>query len=232
MEHSYPAGFLSDSLVRKSNTLSPNMTGVLTYLVNGIENKSENNQNELIPYSMISAIEPGKVKFLDKGWKDDQIALNQWAANDLNASLGDSITVSFYTVGERRKLIESSREFVLGKILPLPTPVPDNQESEWTPRFPGLSEAESCGEWDTGIPIVHEVRDQDEDYWDRYRGTPKGFISLNAGRKCGAIDGDHLLVYEWIRGVLKRELITRLRKELQAEDPVLFFSLRSDEKIS
>ena len=96
------------------------MTGVLTYLVNGIENKSENNQNELIPYSMISAIEPGKVKFLDKGWKDDQIALNQWAANDLNASLGDSITVSFYTVGERRKLIESSREFVLGKILPCP----------------------------------------------------------------------------------------------------------------
>ena len=30
--------------------------------------------------------------------KDDQIALNQWAANDLNASLGDKIRVSYYTV--------------------------------------------------------------------------------------------------------------------------------------
>ena len=226
--------FLSDSLVRKSNTLSPNMTGVLTYLVNGIENKSENNQNELIPYSMISAIEPGKVKFLDKGWKDDQIALNQWAANDLNASLGDSITVSFYTVGERRKLIESSREFVLGKILPLPTPVPDNQESEWTPRFPGLSEAESCGEWDTGIPIVHEVRDQDEDYWDKYRGTPKGFISLNAGQEMwgnrwGSLTGLRVDKEEFSR----EELITRLRKELQAEDAGLILrGLRSDARKS
>ena len=115
-------------------------------------------------------------------WRDDEIALNQWAANDLNATLGDKIKVSYYTVGERRKLIESSKEFILKKILPLPALLPEDQESEWTPRFPGLSDAESCGEWDTGIPIVHKVRDHDE-YWDEYRGTPKGFVSLKAGQE-------------------------------------------------
>ena len=38
----------------------------------------------------------------------------------------------------------------------MPNPVPEDLESDWTPRFPGLSDAESCGEWDTGIPIVHK----------------------------------------------------------------------------
>ena len=150
----------------------------------------KNNASALIPYSMMSAVEPGKVEFLEDEWQNDQIALNQWAANDLNATLGDKIKVSYYTVGERRKLIESSKEFILKKILPLPTPLPEEQESEWTPRFPGLSDAESCGEWDTGIPIVHKVRDRDEDYWDQYRGTPKGFVSPkgwagNVGKQVG-----------------------------------------------
>ena len=64
---------------------------------------------------MMSAVEPGKVEFLEDGWQNNQIALNQWAANDLNATLGDKIKVSYYTVGERRKLIESSKEFIFEK---------------------------------------------------------------------------------------------------------------------
>ena len=53
-------------------------------------------------------------------------------------------------------------------------------------------------------------------------------------RKCGAIDGDHLLVYEWIkRSSQREELITRLRKELQAEDAGLILrGLRSDARKS
>ena len=53
---------------------------------------------------MMSAVEPKNVDFLNEDWKDQDIALNQWAANDLNASLGDSISVSFYTVGEKKKI--------------------------------------------------------------------------------------------------------------------------------
>ena len=153
--------FLSDSLAKKARRVSEKSVGVLTYLVNGIENKSGEGGTALVPYSMMSAVVPKSVDFLSEDWKDQDIALNQWTADDLNASLGDSISVSYYTVGERRKLIESSREFVLRKILPMPQAVPEKQESDWTPRFPGLSDAESCGEWDTGIPIVHKVRDRD-----------------------------------------------------------------------
>jgi len=226
--------FLSEGLVAKGRGLNSKASGVLTYLVNAIEKKSESNGSSLIPYSMMSAVEPRKVEFLGDEWQDDQIALNQWAADDLNATLGDKISVSYYTVGERRKLIESSREFILKKILPLPNPVPEDQESEWTPRFPGLSDADSCGEWDTGIPIVHTVRDRDEDYWDLYRGTPKGFVSLKTGQEMwgnrwGSLTGLRIGKNDFSND----ELAARLRENLKAEDAGLILrELRSDAKQS
>ena len=222
--------FLSDNLANQASRLSDKSVGVLTYLVNAIENKSGKDGTALVPYSMMSAVAPQSVDFLSKDWKDRDIALNQWAADDLNASLGDSISVSYYTVGERRKLIESSREFVLRKILPMPQAIPENQESDWTPRFPGLSDAESCGAWDTGIPIIHKVRDRDEHYWDEYRGTPKGFISLSAGKEMwgnrwGSLTG--LRIDK--RNISKEEIKKSLRKNLHAEDAGLVIrSLRED----
>ena len=222
--------FLSDGLVEKGRGVDKQAGGVLTYLVNAIEKKSDSNGSVLIPYSMMSAVEPEKVGFLGKDWRDDQIALNQWAADDLNATLGDKISLSYYTVGERRKLIESSREFILKKILPLPNPTAEGQESEWTPRFPGLSDAESCGEWDTGVPIVHKIRDRDEEYWDQYRGTPKGFVSLTAGQEMwgnrwGSLTGLRIGKTEYS----SEELAIRLRKNLKAEDAGLVLrGLRSD----
>jgi putative ABC transport system permease protein len=222
--------FLSDKLTQKAKGLSKESSGVFTYLVNSIEKKADKNESARIPYSMMTAVEPEHNDFLGDRWGDDDIAVNEWAARDLNVTLGESVCVSYYTVGERRKLIESSREFVLKKILPMPDPIPDGQESDWTPRFPGLHDAESCGEWDTGIPIVHEIRPKDEDYWDRYRGTPKAFVSLKAGQsmwgnRWGSLTGIRIGKSE---GEVK-EIATRLRQNLQAEDAgLLLRDLKAD----
>lgn len=222
--------FLSDSLARQASRVSEKSAGVLTYLVNSIEKKSDKNHTLLIPYSMMSAISPKSVSFLTSDWEENEIALNQWAAEDLNASLGDLITVSYYTVGERRKLIERSKEFVLRTILPMPEVIPDNQESDWTPRFPGLSDAESCGEWDTGIPIVHKIRERDEDYWDKFRGTPKGFVSLKAGQEMWGNRWGSLTGLRIGREIIsKKEIKEKLRNNLRAEDAGLVLrSLRAD----
>ena len=222
--------FLSDSLAKQTSRVSVKSVGVLTYLVNAIENKSDKGGGALVPYSMMSAVAPKSVDFLSEDWNDQDIALNKWITDDLNASIGDTISVSYYTVGERRKLIESSREFVLRKILPMPQAVPENQESDWTPRFPGLSDAESCGEWDTGIPIVHKVRDRDEHYWDAYRGTPKGFVSLKAGQEMWGNRWGSLTGLRMNKGnISKEEIKKRLRKNLHAEDAGLVLrGLRAD----
>ena len=222
--------FLSDKVAKKIRTFSNKSFGVLTYLVNSIEKKSDKNESARIPYSMMTAVEPAHMDFFGDRWGDGDIALNEWAARDLNVSLGESVCVRFYTVGERRKLIESSREFVFKKILPMPDPIADGQESDWTPRFPGLHDAESCGEWDTGIPIVHEIRPKDEDYWDRYRGTPKAFVSLKAGQsmwgnRWGSLTGIRIKKSEGE----EREIATRLRENLQAEDAgLLLRDLKAD----
>lgn len=222
--------FLSDGLVEKTKNTAGESTGVLTYLVNAIEKDFESNQSALIPYSMMSAVDPAQVEFLGEDWEMNDIALNEWAAADLNASVGDSIRLSFYTVGERRKLVESTRIFELRKILSMPRPVPEDEESDWTPRFPGLSDAESCGEWDTGIPIVHEVRDRDEEYWNEFRGSPKGFVSLRAGQEMwGNLWGSLTGLRIDRENFRKEELARKLRKNLQAEDAGLVLrSLRSD----
>ena len=76
-----------------------------------------------------------------------------------------------------------------GPLSRCPEPLEEGEESDWTPRFPGLSDAESCGEWDTGIPITHEIRPRDEQYWDEYRGSPKAFVSWLPGNGCGTTVG-------------------------------------------
>jgi ABC-type antimicrobial peptide transport system permease subunit len=50
------------------------------------------------------------------------------------------------------------------------------------PEFPGLAKAESTREWDTAFPLIYKIREQDEAYWNRYRGTPKAFVTLAAGQ--------------------------------------------------
>ncbi|MHC4929992.1 MAG: FtsX-like permease family protein, partial [Planctomycetota bacterium] len=52
------------------------------------------------------------------------------------------------------------------------------------PDYPGMTEADSCGDWDSGIPIdLNRIKQRDEDYWDRYRGTPKAYISLKTAQR-------------------------------------------------
>ena len=72
--------FLSDSLAKQASRVSGKSVGVLTYLVNAIENKSDKSGTALVPYSMMSAVAPKSVDFLSEDWNDQDIALNQWTA--------------------------------------------------------------------------------------------------------------------------------------------------------
>ncbi|MEK9773091.1 MAG: ABC transporter permease [Opitutae bacterium] len=177
--------FLSDRIVSAARQINPSLQGELTYLVNAIAKTEEQGDanTSLIPYSMVTGVELHPGGILGPDWEDTKIAINEWAANDQNLSVGDWISLEYFMVGDRRELIEKSRTFEVGKILPMPSKIPSGQESDWTPKFPGLSDAENCGEWDTGIPIKHKIRPQDETYWDDYRGSPKAFISLKVAEE-------------------------------------------------
>ncbi|MBL8189889.1 MAG: ABC transporter permease, partial [Acidobacteria bacterium] len=51
----------------------------------------------------------------------------------------------------------------------------------------GISDAKTFSDWDPPFPVdLSRVRKVDEEYWDKYRTTPKAFLSLRAGQKLWA----------------------------------------------
>jgi hypothetical protein len=55
-----------------------------------------------------------------------------------------------------------------------------------TPEFPGLADAEDCRHWKSEMVDISKIRDKDQAYWKQFRGTPKAFVTLAAGRKMWA----------------------------------------------
>jgi ABC-type antimicrobial peptide transport system permease subunit len=163
--------FLDPENAKAINAVEGEKKGILTYLVNELsfEDKST-------PYSFVSAID-------DKNLfnTEDDIIINSWLAEDLNAKVGDVISLNYYSMGAYRELEEHSTWFIVSKIIPTESALIDTL---LMPDFPGLANAGSCSEWETGVPVdLESIRPKDEDYWDSYRGTPKAIISLEAGQK-------------------------------------------------
>ena len=159
--------FLDPPIAEIAKSVVPGAKGVLTYLVNELRSGER-----ATPYSMVTATE-----FADLG--DDEIIINSWLADDLGAKVGDELTLRYFVVAEQRKLKEENRRFRVSEIKPLESP-----DTSWTPPFPGVSEVENCRDWDPGIPIeTSRIRPKDEEYWDKFRATPKAFINLKTGRQ-------------------------------------------------
>jgi putative ABC transport system permease protein len=143
--------------------------GVLTYLVNGLKSAKGGT-----PYSMITAVDR-------IGGSGSGITISQWLAEDQKLVIGDEVEVFYFVVGLGRELKQQSAKFKVSGILPMTDP---EVTKAWTPEFPGVSDVDNCRDWEPGIPMdMKAIRDQDEKYWDDYKGTPKGFISLAEGQK-------------------------------------------------
>ena len=158
-----PRVFLDPPLSEAALKAAPNPQPIFTYFVNQLKLG-----DRATPYSMVSG-----TTLLELA--DDEIALNQWLADDLQARPGDQIAVTYYVMGLMRELIERTNVFRVRQIAPMQSPYPD---PTLMPDFPGMTDADNCRDWDTGFPINTEaIRDKDEEYWDQYRGSPKAFIN-------------------------------------------------------
>lgn len=147
--------------------------GVLTYFVNSVirDNKST-------PYSMVAGVEDPE---LIGDCPEDGIILNQWCAEDLGASPGDTINLEYYVMGKANRLETRTHAFRLHRVVPMEGYYADKS---LMPEFPGVAEADSTRDWDAGFPLdLNRIRDKDEDYWKNHKGTPKAFIRLDDARK-------------------------------------------------
>lgn len=145
----------------------------LTYFVNELRD-----DGRTTPYSMVCAAEPS---LLPAEMKDDEIVIDNWLADDLQAKPGDELRLTYYVLGATHRLEEKESQFRVHSIIPM-----DGMAADRTllPDFPGIAEAESTENWDAGFSIdFQKIRPKDEQYWKQYRGTPKAFVTLAAGQK-------------------------------------------------
>ncbi len=143
---------------------------VITYLANAIMTG-----NRLTPYSMVTAAGP---PWTPADLRDDEIVVTDWLASDLGVRPGDRVELVYFDPEAGARLIERTNAFTIRSVVPLRGLHADRT---LMPDFPGLANAEQTRDWDAGFPLVHPIRDQDEKYWDEHRGTPKAYVSLNAG---------------------------------------------------
>lgn len=155
-----------------ARAVHPQALPVFTYFVNQFRAGERT-----VPYSMLTAT---AAPYVPADLRADEIVLNAWLAEELKAKPGDLVQVRYYVMGLMRELVERTNSFTVRQIVPMELPWRD---PTLMPDFPGMTDADNCRDWDTGFPIDTEaIRDQDEAYWDQYRGTPKAFISLAAGQ--------------------------------------------------
>jgi ABC-type antimicrobial peptide transport system permease subunit len=167
---------------------------VVTYLANSLVVGSGESEKR-IPYSTITGVDsiPGIGPLLDDDGKpielaDDQIALNRWAADDLGAKIGDTVTVNYYEPESTHGVLREHQpplELELAAIVELeqdgqPTTAAD---PKLTPELKGVTDQASISDWDLPFELVEKIRTQDEDYWDEYRTTPKAFVALATARQ-------------------------------------------------
>jgi ABC-type antimicrobial peptide transport system permease subunit len=164
--------FIDSAITEEIIRLIPLSSPVITYLANSFRVKTKTT-----PYSFVSAL-PATL-YSDIG--EDEIIINRWLAEDLEAKTADTLKMEWFNPGTGKMLQEKSRSFVIKSIAENDFRYSD---STLMPDFPGISGSATCSGWDAGVPVkMDRIRKKDEAYWNRYRGTPKAFISYETGKR-------------------------------------------------
>lgn len=165
--------FIDETIIREVEAVLPSSAPVLTYLGNRFKAG-----NRSTPYSFVSALPSSLYPEIPLA---GGIIINSWLADDLVVTEGDTVEMFWYSPDVLNKLIEDSTKFIIKRIV--------DMQGIWSdsllmPEFPGISGSESCSDWDAGVPIrMDDIRQKDEDYWNKFRGTPKAFINYEKGKE-------------------------------------------------
>ncbi len=172
---------LSDGLAEKARAAAAKLglrtQGIFTYLANTIRVGPRE-----IPYSLVAAVEEEKSGAEAGGaGAPATMVLNEWAARDLGAKTGDAVTIEYYLWGRDGRLATGRAEFELTGVVPIAGAAADR---DLAPQYPGITDSETLDDWDPPFPLdLRRVRPKDEEYWKKYRTTPKAFLLLAKGQE-------------------------------------------------
>jgi ABC-type lipoprotein release transport system permease subunit len=179
----------AQSAARRANA---GVAPVLSYLANSIRAGVRE-----VPYSLVTALDDQRLRELpgarlleaapdsDGGASSSSsvppIWLNEWAASDLEARPGALVTIEYYLWKDEGVLSTHTAQFRFAGVVPIRDRAADR---DYVPDYPGITATQNIADWDPPFPVdLKRVRPRDEDYWHKYRTTPKAFIPLAAGQR-------------------------------------------------
>ncbi len=150
---------------------NPELRPFTGYMVNDIVNQAN---NKSAAYCFTGTDTTGAID-------DNSAIVSQWLADTISAKTGDRINIKFFLPAENNELKEDSITLTIKAIVPIDSLTPTEK---LMPEIPGMTETDSCTEWESGVPIdTNKITDADEKYWDDYRMTPKLIISYSLAEK-------------------------------------------------
>jgi putative ABC transport system permease protein len=174
---------IGNAALEAAKGIGAKVSPIYTYLANSIRGN-----NREIPYSVITAADIGQNALESihpaepsaDAPSTDSIWLSDWARRDLRAIPGDPIEIDYYIWLDEGKLATRTARFRLSGIISPAKGV----DATLTPEIPGVTEARSINEWDPPFPLnLNRIREKDEEYWNKYKATPKAFIPLAKGQE-------------------------------------------------
>jgi ABC-type antimicrobial peptide transport system permease subunit len=175
--------FLGDAALTAAKDAHLRAAPTLVYLANTIAVGSAN-----IPYSVVAALDPAQPPplgpFLPHGVEqlaDEEIVLADWKESPLPRKIGETMTLSFFPPTHQGEMREWKAVFRLAGFVPLEDVTGD---PDLTPEFPGITDKLSITEWDPPFPYDNKrIKPRDEEYWGKYRTTPKAYVTLETGQR-------------------------------------------------
>src|SRR5271157_3901142 len=125
--------FIDPAIVRAAQSIvpPPGPQMFLTYFVNELRDGQK-----ATPYSMVTA---AGASLLPAGMGDDEIMIDQWLADDLQARPGDALRLTYYVPGATHRLEEKQDQFRIHSVVPMEGMAADRT---LLPDFPGIAQAE------------------------------------------------------------------------------------------
>ena len=140
-------------------------------------------------YSIVAGLrEPkekpfGPFKMLDEGKHhfpthstSPEIMINTELQKVLDAKVGDELIMKYHDVESHGDLPDKEQRFIVAGITVLDNSAADDRQL--TPTLKGITDADSFADWDQPFPMKLPVPKHDDEYWNKYRATPKSFITL------------------------------------------------------
>ncbi len=149
---------------------------LFTYLANSIRLGERE-----VPYSLVTALDLRTIEPITQPASitpQASIVLNDWAAKELQARGGDVVTMEYYAWEEPGRLVTRTTTMTVSGVVPI-----ERGDRNMAPTYPGITDSPTLDDWNPPFPVdLRRIRKVDEEYWERYRTTPKAFVSLETGQ--------------------------------------------------